>query len=268
MIGNFSHFHPVSRFAIDNLLYVSGLGYKINDSSFYIDRKYFDDYQIVHVLNGIFHLEQHGKQYEIKKGESVIFDLREKHKYFLKRNHYNEILWMHFNGNCCETLLNNLSLPHIYISDIPEQIIRKCVLLIANKPPNYELKISLNIYKLLMDVILVSNASLKGIDPLIKKVDDFIMANKSVSITLDMLSKHTNINKYHLCHLFKEKVSRTPIQYVLFKKIDIAKDMLLFSNMKISQIYSQLGFADQSHFSRTFYKIVGMFPTQFKKMHY
>ena len=83
-----------------------------------------------------------------------------------------------------------------------------------------------------------------------------------------MLSECTNISKYYLCRVLREKTHKTPIEYVLFKKIEFAKDLLLFSNEKISDIYGQLSFSDQSHFSKTFKNIVGMYPTEFKKMHY
>lgn len=267
MMKSFSQFHAVSKFAIDQLLYVSGGGYIVNEPDFHINRNYFDDFQCAHVLNGCFHLEQNNIHHQINKGESVIFDLRVKHKYYFNHDD-SEILWMHFDGAHCEMLTNNIELPYIFTSEIPQQTIRKCLLLIANKPPQYEIEISKNIYNFLCEILLQNDLPYKDTDMLIKKVDQFIVENRSVPITLDMLSKHTNIGKYHLCRIFKERANKTPIQYVLFKKIEYAKDLMLFSNAKISDLYEELGFADQSHFSKTFKKVVGMFPTEFKKMHY
>jgi AraC-like DNA-binding protein len=50
------------------------------------------------------------------------------------------------------------------------------------------------------------------------------------------------------------------------KRLEMAKEMLLESTRKSSQVYLEVGFKDLAHFSRSFKKQFGVSPTSLKKL--
>jgi AraC-like DNA-binding protein len=81
-------------------------------------------------------------------------------------------------------------------------------------------------------------------------------------ITLDELSQTFFIDKYHLCHQFKQNTGFTLFEYLTYKRIFLAKTLLL-SGISSSEVSSQTGFGDYSSFYRSFRKIVGISPKMF-----
>ncbi len=56
----------------------------------------------------------------------------------------------------------------------------------------------------------------------------------------------------------------TPHQYVIRRRIERAKQLLKQSDLRIVDIALACGFANQSHFSRHFRRIVGISPKEFR----
>lgn len=74
-----------------------------------------------------------------------------------------------------------------------------------------------------------------------------------------------NYSASHFGQIFLKKTGHSPLNYFNQLKIQKACQMLDFSDMKIKEIANELGFYDQYHFSKTFFKITGETPSQYKK---
>ena len=64
---------------------------------------------------------------------------------------------------------------------------------------------------------------------------------------------------------FKAFTGLSPAAYILTVRINAAKAQLLHDDLTITQIAEDLGFYDQSHFTRLFMKNIGCSPTQFRR---
>ncbi len=95
----------------------------------------------------------------------------------------------------------------------------------------------------------------------------FMDANYSMNITLDTLAEITHTNKFYLAHSFTECIGESPIHYLLSRRIQAGKELLINTNHSISQIAGSIGFSSQSYFSQAFRKETGMTPQQFRKQH-
>lgn len=84
-------------------------------------------------------------------------------------------------------------------------------------------------------------------------------------ISLDDLAELTFMNKYYLSHIFKEDVGKSPIQYILEKRVEEAKKMLCTTDLNISQISSILGFGTPAYFSQYFKKETSLSPSAYRK---
>lgn len=91
---------------------------------------------------------------------------------------------------------------------------------------------------------------------------NYISSNLNKKINLDELENKFHINKYYFCHQFKKVTGFTFTEYINFKKITLAKDLLL-NGCSINTVYINLGFQDYSNFYRVFKKIAGVSPQQF-----
>lgn len=95
-------------------------------------------------------------------------------------------------------------------------------------------------------------------------IQKYIEANYSSDINLDYLSSIVFMNKYQLIHDFKRYVGKSPIDYLIDKRISIAKTLLESTNYSMKQISEIVGFNSQSYFNQIFKKRVGSTPTLFK----
>lgn len=82
-------------------------------------------------------------------------------------------------------------------------------------------------------------------------------------ITLDDLSKLSNLNKYTLLRNFTKQRGVTPYQYLEAIRVGEAKK-LLEKGIDPLEAALQTGFSDQSHFTNFFKKLIGLTPKQYK----
>lgn len=87
-------------------------------------------------------------------------------------------------------------------------------------------------------------------------------------ITLDMLARVSNINKYYLVHLFKEELGMTPIAYLNALRIKEAKHLLSTTTMSVGEISHITGFSSQSFFTQAFKRETAMTPSAFRKQQF
>lgn len=96
-------------------------------------------------------------------------------------------------------------------------------------------------------------------------VEQYINNHFTEDITLELLSEKSYMNKYYLVHAFKQYKGVSPINYLITKRIESAKELLTTTNYSISQISDVTGFSSQSYFSQVFKKTCQMSPNEYRK---
>lgn len=94
---------------------------------------------------------------------------------------------------------------------------------------------------------------------------DYINQHLYESITLNQLAEATNKSPNYLSSLFKKEVGMSPINYIILKKVEEAKELLLVTDASLLEICLYLGFHDQSYFTKVFKKHTGQTPRQFRQ---
>ena len=84
------------------------------------------------------------------------------------------------------------------------------------------------------------------------------------NIHLSNIGEAMSISHYHLAHVFSSYFGMSPIQYMIKRRINEAKRMLLDSQLPIKVIASRIGYDSLSNFILQFRKQVGMTPEQFR----
>nr|WP_296141520.1 AraC family transcriptional regulator [uncultured Anaerococcus sp.] len=98
-------------------------------------------------------------------------------------------------------------------------------------------------------------------------IKNYIDSNYAEDIKLEQLSAMAYMNKFHLISEFKQSYRVTPIEYLILKRIEISKNLLISTNHSMEEISSIVGFNSQSYFNQVFKKKVGQTPSQFRKKH-
>lgn len=98
----------------------------------------------------------------------------------------------------------------------------------------------------------------------VKEVKAYLHANVGRDVKLEELAKVVGLNRSYLIRTFKKATGIPPHAYFLHLKLSEAKRRLV-GGETISQVALETGFADQSHFSRTFKSTVGLTPAQYAK---
>lgn len=91
----------------------------------------------------------------------------------------------------------------------------------------------------------------------------YIQQHLAGDLSLNHLSKTFYLNKYHLGHLFKGATGFTVTEYIIHRRILKARE-LLQHDLSVQQAGACVGFNNNSHFIRTFKKLVGISPKQYQ----
>jgi len=107
---------------------------------------------------------------------------------------------------------------------------------------------------------LVAGGEREGI---VADIKVYLEQRADLQITLQELAATFRCNPYHLLRLFKEAVGLPPHAFMLNARIEKAKRLLL-EGMAPAAVAAETGFADQSHFHKTFRRFVAATPRQYR----
>ena len=96
-------------------------------------------------------------------------------------------------------------------------------------------------------------------------IDRYIEQHLSQKISVAQLAGSVFLGESQFHHLFKSYIGITPHQYVLGKRIDMAKLLIERGDLTLGQVAEFTGFSSQSTFSHTFFRLQGVSPSLYKK---
>ena len=97
------------------------------------------------------------------------------------------------------------------------------------------------------------------------EIKNYLDEHYTEKIVLDDLAERYYINKYYLTKIFKETYDSTINGYIIAKRITRAKQLLRFTDMTVDEIGAAVGMGDANYFSRTFRKVEGISPREYRK---
>lgn len=92
----------------------------------------------------------------------------------------------------------------------------------------------------------------------------YIEAHAEQPMTLADIARASHLSVSRLAHVFKEQMGITIFDYVTSVRIARAKHLLLATDRRCTEIGFEVGYNNQSYFSRTFKSAVGLTPRQFR----
>jgi len=95
-------------------------------------------------------------------------------------------------------------------------------------------------------------------------VRTFVDSRIGEKISVAQIAAAFQKNPSYLNTCFKNLTGECVTDYIARRKVEEAKKLLCLPNNQIADIWVSLGFCDQSHFNKTFKKMSGMTPTQYR----
>jgi AraC family transcriptional regulator len=92
------------------------------------------------------------------------------------------------------------------------------------------------------------------------RVTDFIEANLDRDLELAEIAQAVELSPYHFARSFKQTTGVTPIQFLMQRRIERAKQLLAGSELPLADVALSVGFKNQSHFSTLFRKFTEITP--------
>ncbi len=111
----------------------------------------------------------------------------------------------------------------------------------------------------------IFNGQKKHDDEPVKLAQEFIEANITERIMVEELASKFAIGRRHFERRFKKATHNSPIEYIQRVKVEAAKKRFETTNMNVSEVMYEVGYADMKAFRQVFKKITGLTPGDYKE---
>lgn len=248
-----------------------------------------DYYEIYFFADGSVKYYVENESYELKKGDVLIIPPGKLHRPVFEKNipknipYERYVLWIYnsylmnnsgvngfiqsinaladekkthlvsFDGSEYEQLrklLDNTLENYLSEDELSEYVSESCVILILDK--------------LKKEFSKISRAEPEQSD-IVRRVIAYLNENFIDAPSLDELSAEFFVSKYYLSHRFKEYTKTSVHNYILMKKINLAKE-LLKSGTPPQDVCERCGFSTYSNFYKAFIERTGISPKKYYDM--
>ena len=96
-------------------------------------------------------------------------------------------------------------------------------------------------------------------------IKEYIDEHYLDEINLKSMAQNLHISEYYLSHTFKKYIGYSPMQYVIQQRIKEAQNLLLSTDLTITEIAFHCGYNNSNYFQSVFNNIVGMPPGKYRK---
>jgi AraC family transcriptional regulator len=98
----------------------------------------------------------------------------------------------------------------------------------------------------------------------LKHIIDFILAHLNQDLSLETLAQQVGFSSYHFARLFRQATGESPHQFVLRQRIERAKRLLRETDMPLTHVALESGFASQSHLTQAFKRHLNLTPRTYR----
>lgn len=259
-----------SKWAEENLFYLEMFGSFVCGSQYRVQRGAFDSYLLIYTKGGKGTIQTSRGTENCGRDDFVLIDCNEPHQYYSEQ--YWEFLWFHFNGNASKEIVSILLQEYGNVIHMPvtthirylvENIVRRKNVLSRNE----ELTVSSDIHTILSSLIFESGK----MRTIIRKRDwmneaiAYIESHYKEGISIEDIAGYLNISKSSFCHTFKKEMGFSPYEFIINKRMSMAKELLKGGTESIRIIAGECGFRSEANFIKTFREKNGCTPSSYRK---
>lgn len=99
----------------------------------------------------------------------------------------------------------------------------------------------------------------------LRRVVEHVQEQLGGELTLNDLAATAGLSPFHFARLFKNTTGQAPHQYIVQRRVERARDLLVSGQQSAAEIALAAGFCDQSHLTAHFKRVFGVTPRQFRQ---
>ena len=259
-------YHVSQTSSAREILNIQICGITYPDKNYEISREKANVACIEYIEKGMGVVEIDGQTFYPEEGDSYFLQVGSKHHYFSDRNNPWQKVFINVSGGLLDSLIEGYGLKKIYYFkglDLSKELRHIYNLAKGKKPDSTE-----EIICILNQIFFKMRAHIKCTEPtsdVAARMKDYLRNHAASKFKIEELCQYISRSESQTIKIFKEAYGVTPYSYFLDKKINLAKDMLLNTNLSVKQIANHLSFADEYYFSNIFKKKTGVSPSKYRK---
>jgi AraC family transcriptional regulator len=98
-----------------------------------------------------------------------------------------------------------------------------------------------------------------------RRAKDILSNNLDGEIGIAQVAKACGLSSSQFSRSFRRSTGVSPHQWLLRRRIEVAKRLLRDADISLSEVGQACGFADQSHFTRVFNRAAGVSPGAWRR---
>lgn len=270
---NVTYLEPIKRSSTDLFLCYCGTEKCLPSHSYGPTIR--SEYLIHYIIDGEGVYTARGKTYHLKKHDGFLILPGEVTSYEANPKNPWTYIWIAINGLKAEHYLNyaHLNEQHLIFTCLDEtQLLDYHNQMLELNQYNYanELKLQGLTYQFLSCLAshnqkpaLTCKASASEV--YLEKSLQYIHNNFATELKVTDIANFIGINRSYLTHIFKEKLKTSPKEYLLNFRLERACQLLIKTDLPITQIAKGVGYQDPFTFSKIFRKYIGCSPSSYRQ---
>lgn len=239
----------------------------------YFPAHWHEHIELHYVLNGQGEFYCNQKPYSVDEGCLFIINSNELHEGISRGNNLDALVIIFkidaFSKEVADinAIFQSMIKGDAYIRELMEDLYREEL----DKQFGYKLAMMGKIYELITYLLrnyvtenlserenLRRTQSLKRLNTVLQYIQD----NYKETIAISQLADLIHLSEYRFCHLFKESIGKSPLNYINEVRLRMAHRLLEHKDMTISEVATEVGFQDYNNFGRLFRKYYGYPPSR------
>ena len=241
----------------------------VKDKEIFLTKK---KYHLFHyVVSGRGTLVLNKKEYHISRGTIFFIPRDTDAMYYPDRDNPWYYIWVGFDGDKVDEMLNQLSIgidnPLIYDSQKILRLHFDSVISHFNRAGRLDIYAVGSMYKLFgeMFYLLEGNVTGNSIKITIQLAKEFIHNNYQFNISVIDIARNANVTPNYLSTIFKREEGISTKQYLTKVRMKKASSLLIVDGLSIKEVARLVGYSNQLHFSSEFKKYYGYSPLHYLK---
>ncbi|MNE37707.1 HTH-type transcriptional activator RhaS [compost metagenome] len=157
--------------------------------------------------------------------------------------------------------------PHLPADSAPIRLLKLIVADAAAGRISDPLIASSSIYQFMTELARMQVTSLRDKEnwsDSVRRAAEYIEQHYAQMISIDQLSEHVALSKYHLIRRFSASTGLTPGAYLTRVRTEKAMELLRGTGLSIEAIAGQIGYSSGSYFIKAFRGLTGLTPGEFR----
>jgi len=262
--------HPLTR-----ELYPVSFGHYRRAQGHSMQRDRHDDELLIYCTQGEAEVIIGDQKIQVTAGDLLLLPTGEAHRYSTPDKNPWTIYWIHYRGPLAQYFQTYLgfhgNLRRIHLGYQPRLVVDFNGLLSVQDSGFREQPLihAANRLRQLLTALPLSHQNAQPQQQTQLNLDQLhqlMRSHLNDRLDLDQLAEAAGLSRYHFIARYKQLTGQTPIQHYLHMKIERACYLLDTGESSISSIAEQLGYEDSYYFSRLFKKVMGVSPTNYRRV--